>query len=86
MAADTDSDMRQLNTRIPALLDEEINETWESRGFASKSEFVRHALRAAVGPVELSEETRAIIKENEGELDRGETVNHEDLKMELDHE
>jgi Arc/MetJ-type ribon-helix-helix transcriptional regulator len=86
MSADTDSEMRQLNTRIPALLDEEVNETWASRGFASKSEFVRHALRAAVGPVELSEETRAIIKETEGELDRGETVSHEELKQELDNE
>ena len=54
-----------------------------SRGFSSKSEFVRHALRAAVGPIELSEETRAILAETEGELERGETVAHEGLKREL---
>jgi Arc/MetJ-type ribon-helix-helix transcriptional regulator len=84
MSADTDSEMRQLNTRIPTVLDEEIDNTWQVRGFASKSEFVRHALRAAVGPVELSEETRAILKETEGELERGETIAHGDLKRELD--
>lgn len=83
MSADTDSEMRQLNTRIPKVLDEEIDDTWKARGFASKSEFVRQALRAAIGPVELSEETRAILKETEGELERGETVSHEDLKREL---
>ncbi|MDZ7701648.1 MAG: ribbon-helix-helix domain-containing protein [Halobacteriales archaeon] len=41
MSADTDSEMRQLNTRIPKVLDEEIDDTWQARGFASKSEFVR---------------------------------------------
>lgn len=84
MSADTDAEMRQLNTRIPKVLDEEIDNTWKARGFASKSEFVRHALRVAIGPVELSEETRAILKETESELERGETVSHEDLKRELD--
>lgn len=74
MSVDTDGEMRQLNTRIPAVLDEEIENTWKARGFASKSEFVRHALRAAIGHVELSEETRAILKETEGELDRNEII------------
>lgn len=83
MSADTDIEMRQLNVRIPRVLDEEIDDTWSARGFASKSEFVRHALRAAVGPVELSEETRAILEETAGELERGETVAHDDLKDEL---
>lgn len=84
MSADADSERRQLNTRIPRVLDEEIDHTWRARGFASRSEFVRHALRVAIGPVELSEETRAILKETDGELDRGETLAHEDLKRELD--
>lgn len=83
MSADTDTEMRQLNIRIPEVLDDEIDDTWRRRGFASKSEFVRHALRAAVGPVELSEETRAIIEETEGELERGETISHAELKNEL---
>lgn len=43
--------MAQLNVRIPAVLAEEIDDTWEARGFPSKTEFVRQALRAAVGPV-----------------------------------
>ena len=83
MSIDTDAEMRQLNTRIPQVLDDEIDTAWKARGFASKSEFVRHALRAALGPVELSEETRAILKETEDELERGETVSHEELKREL---
>lgn len=83
MSADTDTEMQQFNIRIPTVLAEEIDDTWRRRGFASKSEFVRHALRAAVGPVELSEETRAILEETEGELNRGETISHDDLKREL---
>ena len=83
MSTDTDAEMRQLNTRIPRVLDEEIDNTWKTRGFASKSEFVRHALRVAVGPVELSEVTRAILEETEGELVGGETISNEDLRREL---
>lgn len=83
MSTDTDAEMRQLNTRIPRVLDEEIDNTWKARGFASKSEFVRHALRVAVGPVELSEETRAILNETQAELERGETISNEDLRQEL---
>lgn len=37
-----------------------------SPGFASKSEFVRHALWASVGPIEFFKETRAILKETQG--------------------
>lgn len=77
MSLDADGEMRQLDDHIPAVLDEEIDDTWEARGFASKSEFVRHALRAAVGPVSLSEETLAILREIEGKLERGEIVAHE---------
>lgn len=83
MSADTDAEMRQLNIRIPEVLNEEIDDIWRRRGFASKSEFVRHALRAAVGPVELSEETLAIIEETEEELERGETISHDELQNEL---
>lgn len=83
MNADTDTEMRQRNIRIPEILDDEIDDTWRRRGFASKSEFVRHALRTAVGPAELSVETLAIIEETEWELERGETISHDELQNEL---
>ena len=73
-----------LNVRVPESLLVEIDEAVEERGFVSRSEFVRHQLRAGVNPaVRLSDETLEIVRETEGQLERGETTGYEDQKREL---
>lgn len=61
MSADTDDGdgrMEKINVRVPASLLGQIEETWEERGYSSKSEAIRDALRDWVDPsVTLSEET-----------------------------
>jgi metal-responsive CopG/Arc/MetJ family transcriptional regulator len=65
-------------------MSDEIDSIYEERGFTSRSEFIRQALRAAIDPaVTLSEETREVIRETEGQLERGETTSLDELKDDL---
>jgi len=40
--------MEQINVRVTESFLEEIDETWQGRGFNSRSEFVRHILHDAI--------------------------------------
>lgn len=69
-----------LTVRIPDELNERINEVWEERGYASRSEFVRDALRSAVEPrVTISEEFLEHIRVSEEQKESGDWVSLEDL-------
>ncbi|WP_436901197.1 ribbon-helix-helix domain-containing protein [Halovenus halobia] len=43
--AGADGEMEKINVRVPQALLAEIDEVWEQRGYANKSEFIRDALR-----------------------------------------
>lgn len=63
MSMDTDGPrdgerMEKINVRVPAAMLEEINDEYERRGYTSRSEAIRDALRDWIEPpVGLSEET-----------------------------
>lgn len=86
MSADTkNEDTTTLNVRIPESLLNDIDRVVEERGFVSRSEFVRHQLRAGIDPaVRLSEETLAALAESEDDPEQADTISHEQLKAELD--
>lgn len=66
--------MRQLNTRVPLPLLEEIGEAWKERGFTSRSEFVRHALRYAVNPeFKFSDEVLEDLEISKRQFEEGKT-------------
>ncbi|MFC6993188.1 ribbon-helix-helix domain-containing protein [Haladaptatus sp. GCM10025707] len=44
----SDGEMEKINVRVPRALLTQIDEVWEQRGYANKSEFIRYALRDAV--------------------------------------
>lgn len=77
VSADTDDGdgrMEKINVRVPASLLGQIEETWEERGYSSKSEAIRDALRDWVNPgVTLSEETLEDLAESRKQAERGET-------------
>jgi metal-responsive CopG/Arc/MetJ family transcriptional regulator len=64
--------MEKINVRVPQSLLAQSDDVWEERGYATKSEFIRDALRNAVTPptqlsaealehlAESREQTRAI--------------------------
>jgi Arc/MetJ-type ribon-helix-helix transcriptional regulator len=87
MSTDTntgDDRMEKINVRVPESLLSRIDEEWERRGYSSKSEAIRDALRDwANPPVQLSEETLADLEESRKQAERGETVSAEEARERL---
>ncbi|KAB7518179.1 ribbon-helix-helix domain-containing protein [Halosegnis rubeus] len=87
MSTDTDTGddrMEKINVRVPESLLQRIDEEWERRGYSSKSEAIRDALRDWVNPpVTLSEETLADLEESREQADRDETVSAEEARERL---
>jgi Arc/MetJ-type ribon-helix-helix transcriptional regulator len=88
MSADTnagDDRMEKINVRVPEPLLETINEEWERRGYSSRSEAIRDALRDWANPsVTLSEETLDDLEASREQAERGETVSAEEARERLD--
>ncbi|WP_276275100.1 ribbon-helix-helix domain-containing protein [Haladaptatus sp. QDMS2] len=80
----SDGEMEKINVRVPRALLTQIDEVWEQRGYANKSEFIRYALRDAVTPpTQLSEEALEHLAESREQREQSETVSHEDVKERL---
>lgn len=48
MASASEEETEQINVRVTQSFLEEIDETWQGRGYNSRSEFIRHVLHDAV--------------------------------------
>jgi len=87
MSTDTgsgDDRMRKINVRVPETLLEQIEDEWERRGYSSKSEAIRDALRDWVDPsTKLSDETLDDLEESREQRERGETVSEEEARERL---
>jgi Arc/MetJ-type ribon-helix-helix transcriptional regulator len=88
MSADTDAGddrMEKINVRVPESLLSEIDEAWERRGYASKSEAIRDALRDWVTPPQqLAEETVEALAESREQRERGDTRSLDDVADDYD--
>jgi Arc/MetJ-type ribon-helix-helix transcriptional regulator len=84
MNTDTDAGddrMEKINVRVPESLLTQIDEEWERRGYASKSEAIRDALRDWVDPsATLSEGTLEDLAESREQAERGETMTAEEAR------
>jgi len=87
MSTDTDAGddrMEKINVRVPKSLLDRVDEEWERRGYASKSEAIRDALRDWADPsVTLSEETLSDLAESREQAERDETVSAEEARERL---
>lgn len=87
MGTDTDSGddrMEKINARVPESLLTQVDEEWERRGYASKSEAIRDALREWVNPpATLSEDTLDDLEESREQAEQGETVTTEEARERL---
>ena len=64
----------KIDVRVPTYLIEQIDEEYAERGYTSRSEAIRDALRAWVDPpVRLSEEFLEELAESRAQRERGET-------------
>jgi Arc/MetJ-type ribon-helix-helix transcriptional regulator len=83
-AGSGDDRMRKINVRVPETLLEQIEDEWERRGYSSKSEAVRDALRDWVDPsTKLSDETLDDLEESREQREQGETVSEEEARERL---
>lgn len=78
MSTDTDGPegegTEKIDVRVPAHLLEQIDEEYERRGYTSRSEAIRDALRAWVDPpVRLSEDVLDDLAVSREQAERGET-------------
>ena len=79
-----DDRMAKINVRVPESLLEQIDSAWKQRGYASKSEAIRDALREWVEEsAALSEETLAALETSREQIDNGETVSAAEARERL---
>lgn len=76
--------MEKINVRVPARLLGEIDEAWEKRGYSSRSEAIRDALRDWVSPAaELSDEVLTALEVSSRQRDRGEVASTDEVRDRL---
>ena len=72
--------MTKIDVRVPTRLVEQIDEAYAERGYTSRSEAIRDALRAWVDPpVRLSEEILEDLAVSREQRERGETRSLEEV-------
>lgn len=77
-------EMTKIDVRVPTALLETIDEEYAERGYSSRSEAIRDALRSwADPPARLSEEFLAELAESRSQRERGETVSAADARERL---
>lgn len=80
--SDTDSgtDTAKINVRLSERLLADADETWEERGYNSRSEFIRQAIRDSVHSSRLSARTLESLLVSEQQRERGETVSSAEMR------
>lgn len=89
MSMDTDADngerMEKIDVRVPAAVLEAIDEAYARRGYASRSEAIRDALRDWLNPSpQLSDEILDDLEVSREQRERGETVSADEVRERLD--
>jgi Arc/MetJ-type ribon-helix-helix transcriptional regulator len=85
MSTDTETDdppMHKIDVRVPEALLETIDEEYERRGYTSRSEAVRDALRSWVN-TRVSEDFAEEIRRGREQVERGETHSPEEVRKQL---
>lgn len=88
MSTDTDTPengrMEKIDVRVPTSVLEEIDEEYSRRGYSSRSEAIRDALRDWLNPpLELSEEMVEDLARSREQRERGETRSLDDVAEEF---
>lgn len=76
---DTDPEIDRINLRISRPFLEVVDETWRERGFNSRSEFIRYALRDSVNHPEGAGVWKDVAI-SEAQFDAGDTVSSEEIR------
>ena len=74
---DSEDEIVTVNFKLTASFLEEIDETWQGRGFNSRSEFIRYTLRDAVDVPTFDRDELVALLAAEAERQDGETMSAE---------
>lgn len=76
--------MEKIDVRVPAHLLEQIDEEYERRGYTSRSEAIRDALRDWIDPsVQLSDEVLEDLAVSRAQREKGETQSADAVREQL---
>jgi len=78
-----DPELNRINLRISRSFLDVVDETWRVRGFNSRSEFIRYALRDSVNHLEGANLWKDMAI-GEAQFDDGDAVSSEAIKSEYD--
>ncbi|MFC6965255.1 ribbon-helix-helix domain-containing protein [Halocatena marina] len=81
--AKADTDTENINIRLTAKLLEDLDDTWQDRGFNSRSEFIRQAIRDSVHQTQLSPAALQALLESSQQARRGEFVSSDEIREEF---
>lgn len=70
----------KINLRLSEQLLSDVDDVWQDRGFNSRSEFLRQAIRDSVHTQELSAETLESLVISERQKARGETISSKEMR------
>lgn len=81
--ASANTDTEKINVRLTPQLLEDLDETWEKRGYNSRSEFIRQAIRDSVNQTQLSAAALEALVESSQQAREGELVSSEEIREEF---
>jgi Arc/MetJ-type ribon-helix-helix transcriptional regulator len=77
---DGEGDIVTVNFKLTESFLEEIDDTWQGRGFNSRSEFIRYTLRDAVEFPTFDRDELVALLEAEADIREGETMSAEEAR------
>lgn len=78
-SASPEEDLEQINVKVTESFREEIDATWQGRGYNSRSEFIRDALRDAVAHPTFDRDELLAIALGERAIREGRTHSREEI-------
>lgn len=78
-SASSEGDLEQINVKVTPAFLEQIDDTWQGRGYNSRSEFIRHVLHDAVENPTFDRDELLAIALGERDIRKGQTHSREDI-------
>ena len=78
--SDGEDDIVTVNFKLTESFLEEIDDTWQGRGFNSRSEFIRYVLRDAVEFPTFDRDELVALLEGESDIREGRTMSAEEAR------
>lgn len=75
----SEGDLEQINVKVTPTFLEQIDDTWQGRGYNSRSEFIRHVLHDAMENPTFDRDELLAIALGERDIRKGHTHSREEV-------